>query len=603
MRINQINNIQVKQNEQQEEKPEFNAFPKTFFVISICIIIFATLILFQIIRWQVIETDKFQTLATQQYTGKQRSVSGRGIIYGANGAILAIDEPSWGIYATLSMDSRERKLFFSKKEKFAEEISKILDLNKENILEKITEDFVYFNILNGVPNDKKEALAQLNIFGLGTEGFGLYFEKQEKRLYPDGKLASHVLGFIGKNEDGEDIGHYGIEGYYWGDITGHQTYSYEERDAQGNIILTVEYEPLVSREGKDIVLTIESAIQAKVEKILKEGVHFHRAKSGTVIIMNPKTGAIISMATYPDFNPNTYWKTTNPDIFRNKAVSDVYEYGSVHKPITLAIALEKEKINNDYICQDNTGYVRVDQETLFTWNRQAEGTLTLSNILERSNNPCVAKIAIETGLQGYYSKLEEFGIGKFIGIGLEDESNSYLKPIEHWTELDLAVTSFGQSISATPLQIISALSVFGNDGVRMRPYIVSEVKEDDDVIKYTPNKISQPISKETAQTVAEYMGNVVTDGEAQYFFNLGIPEYSVGGKTGTAQIPKKEGVGYYAGKTNTTFVGISPVEDSKMIMLVKLEEPRSDTFAATTAVPLWIDIFNAVADDLEIPKK
>ncbi len=579
-----------------------DSFAWHFRIISILIIAFASIIFLQLFRLQVLESSKFRTIADIQYTSKQRSSTGRGIIYGANGSVLAIDQPSWDVYATLGTDEKERKLFFDNKDKFVAEVAEILEIEKKELSSKIHDNFHYFKIAEKVSNDRKQALEETNIFGPQYEGFALHFEKEEKRLYPDGKLASHVLGFIGKNEKGEDVGNYGIEGYYFGDITGEETYSYEERDAQGNVILTVEYEPVISRSGKDIMLTIDPSIQSKVEDILKDGVHWLRAKSGSVIVMEPSTGKILAMANYPDFNPNEYWRTTSAEIFRNKAVSDVYEYGSTHKPITMAIALEEDKIQEDYICNDNTGYIQVEKEKIYTWNKKPEGKLDLSGILEKSNNPCITRIALETGLQTYYPKLAEFGIGQFIGIGLEDESNSYLKPYEDWTELDLAVTSFGQSISATPLQIISAISTIANNGVRMRPYIVSEIRENEDRIKYQPSKLSQPISKDTAKTVTEYMVNAVEGGEARNFFKNYLSEYSIAGKTGTGEIPKPDRVGYYWDRTNTTFVGFSPAENARMIMLVKIEQPKLDTFAATTAAPIWVDIFRAIADDLEIPK-
>jgi cell division protein FtsI/penicillin-binding protein 2 len=588
---------------QTKEVKKKDSFAWHFKIVSLLIVFFAIIIFVQLFRLQILESSKFKTIADIQYTGKQRSSTGRGIIYGANGSVLAIDQPSWDVYATLGTDEKERKLFFENKDKFVNEVSKILEIEGSEISSKIHNDFHYFQIASKVSNDKKQALEEANIFGTYYEGFALHFEKEEKRLYPDGSLASHVLGFIGKNEQGEDIGNYGIEGYYFGDITGEETYSYEERDAQGNVILTVEYEPVISRSGKDIVLTIDPSIQSKVETILKEGVHWLRAKSGSVIIMDPSTGEIISMANYPDFNPNEYWRTTSSEIFRNKAVSDVYEYGSTHKPITTAIALEEKKIDKDYICNDRTGYIQVEGEKIYTWDKKASGELDLSGILETSNNPCITRIALETGLQTYYPKLAEFGIGQFIGIGLEDESNSYLKPYEDWTELDLAVTSFGQSISATPLQIISAISVIANDGVRMRPYIVSEIREGEDYIKYQPSELSRPISKETARTVAGYMENTVKKGEARNFFKNTLPEYKIAGKTGTGEIPKPNMKGYYWDRTNATFVGFSPTQNPKIIMLVKIEQPKLDTFAATTAVPIWVNIFKAIADDLEIPKE
>ncbi len=595
--------MRFKTKQTKEEVKKKDSFESHFKVISFLVLAFIFIIFLQLFRLQVLESSKYKAIADIQYTSEQRSSSGRGVIYAGNGSVLAIDQPSWNVYATLGTDYIERQLFFENKDKFITKVADILEIEEEKIASQIHENFHYFRIATKVSNDRKTLLEEADIFGSNYPGFALHFEKEEKRLYPDGNLASHVLGFIGKNELGEDIGNYGIEGYYFGDITGEETYSYEERDAQGNVILTVEYEPVISRGGKDIVLTIDPSIQSKVEEILKEGVRWQRAKSGSVIIMEPSTGKIISMANYPDYNPNEYWRTTSQEILKNKAVSDVYEYGSTHKPITIAIALEEGKITEDYICNDNTGFVKVETEKIYTWNRKADGRLDLSGILEKSNNPCMTRIALETGLQSYYPKLTEFGIGQFIGIGLEDESNSYLKPYEYWTELDLAVTSFGQSISATPLQIISALSVIANDGIRARPYIVSEIREGDDVIKHQPTELSRPISKETARTVTEYMENAVKKGEAREFFNKFLSEYSIAGKTGTGEIPRADGDGYYWDRTNATFVGFAPAQNPRIIMLVKIEQPKLTTFAATTAAPIWIDIFRAIADDLEIPKK
>lgn len=560
-------------------------------------------ILAQGFRWQILEADRFKTLARSQYMENQRQPTSRGIIYAADSTVLAVDQPVWGVYASLSNDSRERELFFKHKDKYVSTISGILNVSTEDLSEKITEKFMFFKILSGVSADKKAALEQANIFGEGTEGFGLYFEREEKRIYPNMNLASHLLGFIGKNSDGEDVGQYGLEGFYFGDITGQEGYTYEEKDSQGNVILTAEYEPILPRQGKSFKMTIVPSIQQKVEKILKEGVAKNQAKSGSAIIMDPNTGAIIAMANYPDYNPNEYWKVTDPWVFKNKAISDVYEYGSVHKPLTVAIGLESGNVKDDYICNDATGSFKLYDKTIYTWNKQANGKLSLGGMLEKSNNPCIAQVALETGHEYYYPKLKEFGIGSVIGVGLQDEATGSLMPYEMWTKLDLAVASFGQSIAATPLQVLSAVSAIANEGNRMRPYIISEVQEADDTIKYKPQIASTPISEETAKKVAKMMEGVVRVGESRFFFNRDVPQYSIGGKTGTAQIPRKDKAGYYDDRTNTTFVGFSPVENAQMIMLVRLEEPKLNTFSASTAVPVWIDIFRAVADDLEIPKK
>lgn len=574
-----------------------------FNIVGIAVSLVGLGVILMAFRWQIVEAERFTSLAQAQYVDTQRKASSRGIIYASDGTILAVDQPAWGVYASLSSDEKERELFFQHKDKFVASIAGILGVEKATIEEKITEDFRFFKMASGISSEKKKALQEEEIFGKGKASFGLYFEKEEKRIYPDSNLASHILGFIGKNALGEDTGQYGIEGFYFGDISGQTGYTYEEKDSFGNVILTSEYEPILPREGKSFELTIVPGIQKKVEKVLKDGVTYHQAKSGTAIIMNPNTGEIIAMANYPDYNPNEYWRVTDPWIFKNKAVADVYEYGSVHKPITAAIALESGKVEPDYVCNDETGFVELYDAKIYTWNKRAAGKLTLSQMLEQSNNPCLVDIALKAEHEYYYPKLSEFGLGKFIGIGLQDEATSYLKPYEEWTKLDLAVTSFGQSISATPLQILSALSTIANEGTRMRPYIISKVEESRETIKYSPQPISKPISPKTAELVAEMMESVVKNGEARGWFTRELPGYSIAGKTGTAQIPKKTEAGYYEDRTNATFVGFSPTKEAKMIMLVRLEEPKLNTYAASTAVPLWVEIFKAVSADLEIPKR
>lgn len=559
-------------------------------------------VVFQGFRWHVVEGDRLSALAEQTFRDRQIQTTNRGTIYAADGSVLAIDQPAWDVYASLSQFERERDLFFEGKDKYIATVSGVLGKDKEDISEQLTDTFMFVKLAQGIDADKKKALEEANIFGEGSEGFGLYFEKNQKRFYPDGKLASHILGFIGQDASGDDLGQYGIEGYYFSDIVGQEGYAYAEKDSTGDINLTAEYEPIHARDGKDFTLTIVPGIQKQVEEELKKAVELHQAKNGTAIIMNPETGAIIAMANYPDYDPNEYWRVTDPWIFKNKAVSDVYEYGSVHKPMTIAIALESGKIDKDYICNDTLGYLEIFDKKIYTWDKKPDGALTPALMLQYSNNPCIAQTALETGFEYYYPKLVEFGIGQFIGTGLQEEATSYLTPYEEWHKLDLAVTSFGQSISATPLQVISALSTLANDGNRMKPYVIAKIGDKEGETIYEPQILEEIVSKEVAEDVRWMMEAVVRKGDGSYFFNRELPGYSIAGKTGTAQIPRTDGVGYYDDRTNATFVGLAPIADPKMIMLVKLEEPKTDTYAATTAVPTWIEIFKAVADDLEIPE-
>ncbi len=584
------------------------------FVIGIIIFI-GLVIIVQAFRWQVIEAEKFQILAKLQYQDTGKQTAERGIIRASDGTILAVDQPVWNVYASLSSDERERELFFSQKDKYISTVASILAVEIDSISNKLTDDFMYVNLAKGVDTETKTALANANIFGdeeNSKEGFGFYFERDVKRVYPNGELASHVIGFIGVNSEGEDIGQYGIEGFYFGDITGKEGYTYEEKDSTGNTILTAEYEPILPRSGKDFTLTIRPSVQNKVEKILKEGVENTGSKSGSVIIMDPKTGKIISMANYPTYNPNEYWRTSEPWIFKNLAVADVYEYGSVQKPITVAIALESGDVPKDYTCNDKTGYLDLYEVTkyedlrgrkIYQWDKRPDGLQNLADMLKNSNNPCIARTALEIDFNYYYKKLKEFGIGSFIGIGLQEESNSYLKSDKEWTRLDTITASYGQGIAATPLQVISALSTIANDGKRMRPYIIESISDEKENIIFQPQVLSQPISGETADSVAEMMTHVIEDGGINQIYINQLKDYYIAGKTGTAQVAKKEESGYEEDKTITTFVGFAPADNAKMIMLVRLEEPKSNQYAANTVVPLWTEIFLSIVNDLEISKR
>lgn len=607
-RLNHLNKTSPRSKKDGKQNIQNNNYK----AVTILIIALGLLVLVQAFRWQVLQSEKYKSMAQKQYQDSNTQTAQRGEIKASDGTVLAVDQPVWNIYATLSNDKVERDLFFSNKDKFVATISAILAVPKEDIDKVITDDFVYAPLAKAVDKEKKDALFQANIFGENRNGFGLYFEQDVKRIYPNGDLTAHVLGFMGKDENGRTVGQYGIEGFYFGDITGKEGYTYEEKDSRGNIILTAEYEPVLPRSGKDFTLTIKPSIQTKVEKALEAGVKKTGSKSGTTIVMNPKTGEILAMANYPTYNPNEYWRTGEPWIFKNLAVADVYEYGSVQKPITIAIALESGQVPEDFTCTDSTGYLDLFEATgyadlkgrkIYTWDRRPDGLLDFAGMLANSNNPCLARTALETDSFYFYSKLKEFGIGEFIGIGLQEESTSYLKPFEQWTKLDVITASYGQGISATPLQVISAISTIANHGIRMRPYIISEISDEKEKIYFQPQELSQPISKEIADKVAQMMTHVIDDGGIPKRERDLLIKYNIAAKTGTAQVAKKNEAGYEENKTITSFIGFAPSDDPQMIMITRLEEPKNSQFASLTVVPTWTDIFLAIADDLEIVKR
>jgi cell division protein FtsI/penicillin-binding protein 2 len=569
-------------------------FQQRYFVVLIIffpIVVFG--LIFQLYRWQVTKHEHFSILARSQVIEDKRLPTSRGTIYASDGTVLAVDEPVWGIYASVSGDESERQRFNEQREEFIDAMVEILNVDREELNQKLTEDFRYVPIKRQVSAEKKKQLEEKNLFGV-------FFQKEEKRIYPNGSLASHILGFVGKNSEGKDVGQYGLEGYYAGDLLGQEGFRYEEKDSRGNVIMTGEYDPVLPRQGKNIVLTIVPTIQSRVEEELKKGVKKYEAKSGSAIIMDPSTGEILAMANYPTYDPNYYWKEDDAYVFKNKAVSDVYEYGSVHKVLTVAAALQEGEITPSSICQDHEGSLEVLDKTIYTWDHMPDGDLIPADVLKYSNNVCAVKIGLSIGIDKNYDYIRDFGIGDFVGIGLQDEATSYLKPLGYWNEVDLASASFGQMISATPLQIVSAVSTIANDGKRMRPHVVKKLYDDEEEIVIEPEAISEPLSEDVAYEVQDMMETVVEEGEAWKFFDKYLPGYEVAGKTGTAQVPLEDEVGYYEDRTNTTFVGFAPVHEAKMIMIVRLEEPQTNEFAASTAVPLWIEIFKNVSMELGI---
>ncbi len=548
--------------------------------------LFAFGLIAQMYRWQIVEHERLVQIARDQQVEDRRLPTSRGTIYAADGSVLAVDEPVWGVYASLGVDESDRELFESQREEFIQVVSETLDVDAEELDESLTDDFHYVPIKHYVSADKKKDLEDADLFGL-------YFEKEEKRIYPSGSLASHVLGFVGKNDEGVDVGQYGLEGYYAGDLLGQEGFTYEEKDSRGNVIITGEYDPVLPRSGKNIVLTIKPGLQSRVEESLKKSVEDTESKSGTAIIMDPDTGAIWAMANYPTYDPNYYWEEDDAAVFRNKAVSDVYEYGSVNKALTVSMALEEGEITPEWVCNDATGYIEVLDKKIYTWDKLPDGDLLPKDILSQSNNVCAVKTGMLVGISRNYEYLQKFGIGQFVGIGLEDESTSYLKPLDKWNRVDLASSSFGQSISATPLQITSAFAAIANDGVRMRPYIVQKLYDDSEEIVIEPEVEERVISEETAHEVQGMLEAVVREGEAKWWFDK-LSAYSIAGKTGTAQIPLPDRYGYYEDKTNVTFVGFSPIHDAEMVMLVRLEEPQTNTLSAYTVVPAWVDMYEYI---------
>ena len=545
-------------------------------------------------RWQIQQYSYFKAQASNIIRKSERLSTRRGSIYTADGTVVALDKLTGRVYlSAIYKNDYDRMLktlpdflnYLVKKNVLTKDKASKILLEVQN-----KQSVSYLEITDAVPDFMFD---DIKSFIKKHDVIGVFFQEYYKRVYPLNEHMASILGFVSQTRDSAK-GLYGVEGYFWNDIRGREGKVIKNATKQGEIIMNGGHQLQQASEGKNIELTINLKIQEKVERLLAEGVNKYKAQAGAVIVMNPKTGEIIAMASYPTYNPNKYWQVKNYDVFQNKAVSYVYEYGSVQKPITIATALETKKIKKNFKCND-TGVLKVLDKKIYNWEYKHYGLLDLMHILRYSDNVCSGTIALKLTPEIFYRYLTSLGLGTEVNIGIAEEETGVLKDPSKWNKVDLAVAGFGQMVTATPLQVISAHSTIANNGVRMRPMLIKRVFDNKTSIDYHPVALGRIYSTDTASFVRKIMYEATQT--VGYLGYLGR-EYKIAGKTGTAQIPKKNGPGYEEDQVNSTFVAFAPYDNPKMIMLVVLIKPQKNKLAAFCAVPLWRTIFNNIKDDL-----
>ncbi len=414
---------------------------------------------------------------------------------------------------------------------------------------------------------------------------GIQFVRQSKRFYPEGPLAASVIGFLGKNEEGKDIGRYGIEGYWNDTLAGVQGYVAGLRGAGGSVITSAGrvFEP--AQHGSDVLLTLDRTLQYRACEILRERMTEYGADSASLIMMNPHSGAIIAMCSLPDFDPNIYSQVDDAAVYNNASIFTPYEPGSIMKPLVMAAAINEELVTPNSVFFDSGFKEGLCQKPIRNANNKSYGDQTMTGVLENSINTGMIYIAELLGKQREIAYLERFGLGVKEGIELDKESSGTLESLSlnSGDKIDCyaATASFGQGITATPLQMVTAFSAIANGGLLMKPYIVEEIRHSDGrVEKIKPTQIRRVISERAAGLVGAMMVSVIEKGQTK---SAVIPGYHVAGKTGTAQIAEK---GIYVDATNHSFVGFVPVEDPAFVMIVTFEKPDRG-FADSTSGPTF----------------
>ena len=492
----------------------------------------------------------------------------RGRIYDQNNQPLVLNQNSYQLY----IEPKKIK----DKDNLIQLLSKGLELEEASISAKLdmTKDWVA--ISSGLTQEQKDKISKLNLKEIG-------FEYQTKRFYPEASLSAHILGFLGKDNEGEDVGYLGLEGFYSRDLRGLPGFVETERDIVGRPILIGIQQRVEPEDGRDLVLTIDKNIQEITKKKLLEGIEKYKAKKGCVITADPKTMAILSLVCLPDYDLEKYY-LFDENFYKNLAISDLYEPGSVFKPFIVAAALEEKKIKPDDTYSE-TGQVSVGEYNIKTWNDKYEGKISMTRILEKSSNVGMVYIGEKLGNKKIYNYLEKFGFGQNTGIDLEGEASGYLKPKVNWYPIDYATVTFGQGIAITPIQMIRAFASIINGGYLMKPYIVQKIISKNKITEIKPQVERRVVSQMTSEIIRKMLISTVENAEAKWDRPKG---FLIGGKTGTAQVPIK-GI-YDASKTIASFIGFAPANNPKFLTFVVLYEPQSSQWGSETAAPLFFEI-------------
>lgn len=535
---------------------------------------------------QVFRHGYYLKLANAQHWIKDVIPAKRGKIYAKD----SISNSSYLLATNQALDlvfAEPKKL--EDKDKTAQFLAETLSMDKNDILELFKTSDTYVVIKHKLSETEGDKIREKGIKGIGltTENW---------RYYPEGKLASNILGFV----NAEFKGNYGLEEYFNKELSGTPGLLKAEADHAGVELSFGKNVSISPVDGEDLYLTIDRYIQEKAQQLLDEAVKKYGAPSGQVIVMNPKSGAILAIANNPDFDPNKYAdiKTSNYRVFKNSAVSDIYEPGSVFKVITLASGLDAKKITPDTTYTD-TGSVTLNGYTIKNSDRKAHGVQTMTYVLANSLNTGSTWVQQKLGKDSFYDYINLFGFGTLTGIELPGEAAGVVHNPKETNDFGYANMSFGQGLSVTPLQMITSFAAIANGGKMMKPYLIEKTINNNkhETVNTSSKEIKEVISKEAATDITKMMVNVVEHGHG---FQAKVSGYKVAGKTGTAQVPDPRG-GYDSSKNIGTFIGFAPADDPQFVVLAKIDEPKGIPWAEESAAPIVGNMLDYLLKYYKIP--
>ena len=568
----------------------------------------AILVLARLFTWQVVKGAELKETGRRQHRISAAIPAHRGSILASDNYPLVYSAEAWLVWAALpDIENKENTIKLlapliapepeaekeevdapdatesgeedREEEKEPPKTKEELIAEEENRLRKLfnREGAVWVPLKQKVSKEVKAQIESLKLKGIG-------FDLEETRGYPEGTMAVHILGFLGKDSAGTDAGYFGLEGFYNLTLSGSSGEKAWEKDAFGKPILLGVSRKVTALDGLDIKTNIDRTIQYTIEKHLAKGMERYGASEGSIIVMRPDDGAILALAASPAYDPSKFGEFKEED-FTNPAISESFEPGSIFKVLVMAAGLDAKVIKPEDKCDICAGPRSVGGYSIGTWDDKYYPDSTPAEIIQHSDNVGMIWVAEKLGIDKMYEYLTGFGIGRTTGVDLQGEANPPLRKKDSWTEVDLATASFGQGVAVTPIQMIRGVSAIAAGGRIPVPQIVKEISITGFTQPVKPKYEGRVISEEAAKQITEMMITAVKAGEAKWAAPKG---FKIAGKTGTAQIPV---AGHYdANKTIASFVGFAPADDPKFVMLITLREPQSSPWASETAAPLWFSI-------------
>jgi len=528
---------------------------------------------------QVISKEKLVRLAERQYQKIVPLTPVRGVIYDRNNAPLAVSIEMDSCYAEPRNIENIREA--------AKKLSPLLGISREALEKKLNGSRNFAWLLRRMPPEQAKKIRELELAGI-------CFVKETKRYYPNGEVAGHVIGFTGLDPDGLE----GIELKYNSTILGSIGYLVTERDALGRDVDRKGTVVTKASKGHNVILTVDKNIQYITEKELARAVTESGAKAGMALVMEPQSGRVLAMANYPGFNPNSVSRYSAP-LLRNKTIVDSFEPGSTFKVFLIAAALEEKIVSPNEAFNCENGSYSIGGRTIHDTHKY--GRLTVSEILKYSSNIGAAKIGSRLGQERLYSHLKDFGFGARSGIDLPGEAYGYLRNGSQWFGVDLATISFGQGVSATALQLTTAISAVANGGLLMKPYVVEKISDESgaELERTSPQVLRRVITPETAAKLARMMEGVAAEGGTG--MSAAVDGFRVAGKTGTAQKVDPLTRGYSVDKRTASFIGFVPAGNPRLTILVVIDEPKTSPYGGIVAAPAFGAIAQQTLCYLKVP--